>query len=146
MSTYDMILEEGIEMARNMTPELQELEHLKITPEFLAFKDVWIKQREQLLLDKKLRLSQGEKWLIEEKEKIKKAEEFLQAEQEDILVEEAYIRNANMSLKVDKIWLGVNKAILYLHQNQQLSVAEISRIANTSENYIQMLIDKHSND
>lgn len=146
MSTYDMIVEEGIEIARNMTPELQELERLKITPEFLAFKDAWIKQREKLLLDKKVQLSQGEKWLIEEKKKIKKAEEFLQAEKEDILAEEAYIRNANMSLKVEKIWLGLNKAILYLYQSQQLSIAEISRIANTSENYIQMLIDKHSND
>jgi hypothetical protein len=71
MSTYDMILEEGIEMARNMTPELQELEHVKITQESVSFSDVWIKQREKLLLYKKIRLSQGEKWLIEEKEKIK---------------------------------------------------------------------------
>jgi hypothetical protein len=144
MSTYDMIVEEGIEMARNMTPELQELEHLKITQESVSFSDVWIKQREKLLLDKKIRLSQGEKWLIEEKEKIKEYEEFLQAEKEEILEEEAYIRKANMTLSVQRIWLGLNKAILYLYQSQQLSIAEIARIANTSENYIQMLIDKHS--
>ena len=144
MSTYDMILEEGIEMARNMTPELQELEHVKITQESVSFSDVWIKQREKLLLDKKIRLSQGEKWLIEEKEKIKEYEKFLQARKEEILEEEAYIRNANMTLNGQRIWLGLNKAILYLYQIQQLPIAEISQIANISENYIQKLIDKHS--